>query len=143
MMESDLTTGAVQASISDIPPNLLVTIAGQETRQYTLTKDRISLGRAEDNDIVVASPIMSRHHATLEKTPLGYEFVIVPGVINTLTCQGYPVKDRQLLSHADVLRIDSELPGMMVSMTYLAPSQATAQLSADPVWGKGTAYLWA
>ena len=76
MMESDLTASAVQASISNIPPNLLVTIAGQDTRQYTLTKDRISLGRAEDNDIVVASPIMSRHHATLEKTPLGMRFVM-------------------------------------------------------------------
>ena len=108
---------------------MLVTIAGQETKKYTLTKDRITLGRADDNDIVVASPIMSRHHATLEKTSLGYEIVMSPGVINTLTCQGCPVTDRQLLSHADVLRIDSEFPGMMVSMTYLAPSQATARLS--------------
>jgi len=130
MMESDLTAGAVQASIGNIPPNLLVTIAGQETKKYTLSKDRISVGRAEDNDIVVASQIMSRHHATLEKTSLGYEIVMAPGVINTLTCQGYPVTDRQLLSHADVLRIDSELPGMMVSMNFLAPSQATARLSS-------------
>ncbi len=130
MLESDLTASAVQASIASTPPNLLVTIAGQETKTYTLSKDRISLGRAEDNDIVVASPIISRHHATLEKTPLGYEIVIAPGVINTLTCQGCPVTDRQLLSHADVLRIDSELPGMMVSMTFLAPTQATARLSA-------------
>jgi pSer/pThr/pTyr-binding forkhead associated (FHA) protein len=130
MMDGDLTAGAIQASISNIPPNLLVTIAGQETKTYTLTKDRITLGRADDNDIVVASPIMSRHYATLEKTSLGYEIVIAPGVINTLTCQGCPVTERQLLSHADVLRIDSEIPGMMVSMTYLAPSQATARLSA-------------
>jgi len=71
MMESDLTAGAVQASIGNIPPNLLVTIAGQETKKYTLSKDRISVGRAEDNDIVVASQIMSRHHTTLEKTSLG------------------------------------------------------------------------
>ncbi|MGA2490249.1 MAG: FHA domain-containing protein, partial [Anaerolineales bacterium] len=91
MMDSDLTTSAVQASISDVPPNLLVTIAGQDTKTYTLTKDRITLGRADDNNIVVASPIMSRHHATLEKTSLGYEIRIAPGVINTLTCQGYPV----------------------------------------------------
>ena len=130
MMDSDLTTGAVQASISDVPPNLLVTIAGQDTKVYTLTKDRITLGRADDNDIVVASPIMSRHHATLQKTFQGYEINIAPGVINTLTCQGSPVKERQLLSNADVLRIDSEMPGLMVSMTYLAPSQATTKISA-------------
>ena len=129
MLDSSLTAESIQASISNIPPDLLVTIAGQETKKYTLSKDHITLGRADDNDIVVASQIMSRHHATLEKTSLGYEIVMSPGVINTLTCQGSPVKDRRLLSHADVLRIDSEFPGMMVSMTYLDPSQATAGLS--------------
>ena len=130
MMDGDLTAGAIQASISNIPPNLLITIAGQETKTYTLTKDRITLGRADDNDIVVQSEIMSRHHATLEKTSLGYEIVIAPGVINTLTCQGCPVVERQLMSHGDVLRIDSEIPGMMVSIAYQAPSQATARISA-------------
>jgi len=73
---------------------------------------------------------MSRHHATIEQTSLGYEIVMAPGVINTLTCQGSPVTERQLLSHGDVLRIDSEIPGMMVSLTYLAPLQATARLSS-------------
>jgi ABC-type multidrug transport system ATPase subunit/pSer/pThr/pTyr-binding forkhead associated (FHA) protein len=130
MMEGDLTAGAIQASISNIPPNLLVTIAGQETRTFTLIKDRITLGRADDNDIVVASPIMSRHHATLEKTPSGYEMVVASGVTNMLTCQGRPVVERQLMSHGDVLRIDSEIPGMMVSIAYQAPSQATVRLSA-------------
>ncbi len=128
--DGDLTESAILASISKIPPNLLITIAGQETKKYTLSKDRITLGRADDNDIVVASPIISRHHATLEKTSLGYEIAIAPGVTNTLTCQGCPVIQRQLLSHEDVLRIDSELPGMMVSMTFLSPSQAVARLSA-------------
>jgi ABC-type multidrug transport system ATPase subunit len=50
--------------------------------------------------------------------------------VNKLTCQGSPVTDKQALSNADVLRIDSELPGMMVSMTYLSPSQAVTKLSA-------------
>lgn len=130
MMDGDLTAGAIQASISNIPPNLLVTIAGQETKSYTLTKGRVSLGRADDNDIVVQSQIMSRHHATLEKTPSGYEIVVASGVTNMLTCQGRPVVERQLMSHGDVLRIDSEIPGMMVSIAYQAPSQATARLSA-------------
>jgi ABC transport system ATP-binding/permease protein len=130
MMESGLTAGSIQASMSNVPSNLQVTIAGQATQTYNLTKDHITLGRADDNDIVVATPIMSRHHATLERTSLGYEVRITPGVINTLTCQGRPVTERQLLSHADVLRIDSEIPGQMVSMTYLAPSQATTKLSA-------------
>jgi ABC-type multidrug transport system ATPase subunit/pSer/pThr/pTyr-binding forkhead associated (FHA) protein len=129
MMETVSSMKGGQASTVNFPPNLLVTIAGQETKKYALSKDRVTLGRADDNDIVVASQIMSRHHAAFEKTPLGYEIVVSPGVINTLTCQGSPVADRRLLSHADVLRIDSEFPGMMVSMTYLAPSQAANSLS--------------
>ncbi len=128
--DSNLNAGAIQASISSIPPNLLVTIAGQETKTYALIKERITLGRAVDNDIMVASPIMSRHHATLEKTSLGYEIHIAPGVLNTLTCQGCPVTERKILTHADVLRIDSEYPGLMVSMTYLSPSQAVTKLTA-------------
>ena len=130
LLESDLSAEAVQAAVSGPPPTLLVTIAGQETNTYTLTKEHISLGRADDNDIVVASPIISRHHATLEKTQLGYEIHVAAGVLNTLTVQGRAVKDCHELSNADILRIDSELPGMMVSMTYQAPSQATAKLSA-------------
>ena len=125
--EGNFTADSIQSSIANAPTTLLVTIAGQQPKRFTLTKDRITLGRAEDNDIVVASPIISRHHATLEKTSLGYEIVIAPGVINTLTCQGCPVTDRKLLSHADILRIDSEIPGMMVSMLYLAPSQAVVR----------------
>ena len=116
--------------MSNVPPKLLVTIAGQETKTYTLTKPHLTLGRADDNDIVVNSPIVSRHHATLEKTFSGYEIHILPNVINTLTWQGCPVTDRQLLSNADVMRIDSEIPGLMVSMTYQDPSQATTNISA-------------
>jgi ABC-type multidrug transport system ATPase subunit/pSer/pThr/pTyr-binding forkhead associated (FHA) protein len=130
MLEGSLSVDAIQPSISKTNATLLVTIAGQTSDSYPLEKDQITLGRAEDNDIVVVSPIMSRHHATLERTPYGYEIAIAPGAVNTLTCQGTPVYERQLLSHEDVLRIDSEVPGMMVSMTYLAPDQASARLSA-------------
>ena len=129
MVGSDIT-GISGRTAAFVPPTLMVTIAGQETRNYTLTKDRISLGRAEDNDIVVPSQIMSRHHASLERTANGYEIQIAPGVVNKLTVQGTPISGRQALSHADVLRIDSELPGMMVSMTYLSPSQATTKINA-------------
>lgn len=129
MVGSDATSASL-TSFGNVPPTLTVTIAGQEPRTYTLTQNRLTMGRADDNDIVVNSPIMSRHHASLERTPFGYEIQIAPGVVNKLTCQGTPVSGRQVLSHADVLRIDSELPGMMVSMAYLSPSQATTKINA-------------
>ena len=116
------------SSVTLAPPQLLIAVAGSEPVTHLLNSDRITLGRADDNDIVVQSMIVSRYHAALELTPSGYEIVIIPGATNTLTCQGRPVMGRQLLSHGDVLRIDSKLPGMMVSMAYEAPLQAAAKV---------------
>ncbi len=130
VMDANLPPGLMDAVTKSTKPSLQVTIAGHETESHTLSGNRITLGRAEDNDIVVRSPIMSRHHATLEWTPSGYEIRIAPGVTNILRCQGRPVVDHQLLTNGDVLRIDSETPGMMVSMTYTAPGQAPTRLSA-------------
>jgi ABC-type multidrug transport system ATPase subunit/pSer/pThr/pTyr-binding forkhead associated (FHA) protein len=128
MIEQDMHLSAILKSTPAAPPTLVVTLAGSEPESHTLSKDRITLGRAEDNDIVINSMIISRYHATLENTPRGYEIVVKAGATNTLTCQGQPVVERQLLSNGDVLRIDSELPGMMISMTYQSPMQAAAKV---------------
>lgn len=128
MFDQGEEMSAFLSSVAAAPPQLLVTVAGNEPGTHLLSSDRITLGRADDNDIVVPSMIVSRYHATLELTPSGYEIVIIPGATNTLTCQGRPVVGRQLLSHGDVLRIDSELPGMMVSMTYQSPLHAAAKV---------------
>ncbi len=130
ILDGDIVKEDIRGSLPPALPRLLVTIAGQNPSAYTLTKDHITMGRAEGNDIVVASQIVSRRHAVLEKTPSGYEIVIAPGATNTLTCQGRPVIDRQRLEHGDMLRIDSEIPGMMVTMAYLSPSQAASRISA-------------
>ncbi len=112
----------------EIPPSLVITIAGQESQEYNLTSARVTLGRADDNDIVVQSPIVSRHHAVMELTTSGYEIHVLPGATNTLSCQGHPIIEHKLLAHGDVLRIDSEIAGVMVSMTYHSPLQAAAKL---------------
>ena len=128
MFDSEGEMSQLLSSMSSAPPQLLVTVAGNEPVTHLLNGDRITLGRADDNDIVVQSMIVSRYHAALELTPSGFEIVIIPGATNTLTCQGRPVMGRQLLTHGDVLRIDSELPGMMVSMTYESPLHAAARV---------------
>jgi ABC-type multidrug transport system ATPase subunit len=128
MMDASAGAESAASKIMSVAPKLTIAIAGQAPQEYTLDKERITIGRAEDNNIVVNSAIMSRHHAVLELTQAGYEIVVLQGTTNTLTCQGRPVAERQLLKHDDVLRIDSELAGMMVSMTYLSPLQAAAKV---------------
>ena len=46
------------ASVSVVPPQLIVTIAGERSTTHTLTGDRLTIGRAEGNDIVIASQIV-------------------------------------------------------------------------------------
>jgi ABC-type multidrug transport system ATPase subunit len=128
ILDAEIGLAGVRPPPPAVPPSLSVTIAGSEPEVHSLTRDRITLGRAEDNDIIIPSLIVSRHHAVLTLTPSGYEIQVLPEATNTLTCQGSPVLERRLLAHGDVLRLDSEIPGMMVSMTYQAPLQAEAKV---------------
>ena len=105
------------------PPQLLVAIAGEAQKTYSLSKDRVTLGRAEDNEIEIDSRIVSRHHAFLDRTKDGYVLNVLPSVGNPILNNGKPVTAPYVLKHGDILRIGSLDPGMMVSMTYVDPSQ--------------------
>ena len=41
-------------------------------KQWTLTNERFTIGRAEDNDIVLQNPRVSKYHAAIEKDGEGY-----------------------------------------------------------------------
>ena len=113
-----------------IPPQLVVTIAGEPSQTYTLTRESLTIGRAEDNQIVIPSKIISRHHARLEQAGGGYQLIVLPDVSNTLVSRGKPVTGRYQLRDGDMLRIDSTIPGMMVSLEYRSPSEASRHFQA-------------
>ena len=115
------------------PPQLVVAVAGAPSQTHILIRDRLSLGRAENNDIVIPSRIVSRNHAILERVPGGYQITIQPDAINTLLVQGRPVTGSYRLHHGDVLRVDSTIPGMMVTMTYESPSEAAKLKEAHAI----------
>jgi ABC-type multidrug transport system ATPase subunit/pSer/pThr/pTyr-binding forkhead associated (FHA) protein len=115
-----------------IPPQLIVTIAGQELKTYHLSKTRVTIGRAEDNEIVVDSRIVSRHHANLERVQDGYLLTVMTEAGNPVLFNGRPLTDSHKLQHGDILRIGSLDPGMMVTMTYIDPSQAV-ETQATPI----------
>ena len=115
------------------PPELVITVAGALPQTYTLIREKLTLGRAEDNDIVIPSRIVSRHHARLERIAGGYQMVVLPDAINTLVVKGRPVTDRHELHDGDILRIDSSAPGMMVSLNYQSPSEAKARRESQTI----------
>jgi ABC-type multidrug transport system ATPase subunit/pSer/pThr/pTyr-binding forkhead associated (FHA) protein len=104
------------------PPQLIVAIAGQELKTYSLSKTRVTIGRAEDNEVVIDSRIVSRHHAYLDRVQDGYILTVMPEAGNPVLLDGRPLTASHKLQHGDILRIGSLDPGMMVTMTYVDPS---------------------
>lgn len=122
--------GASTASTRPLQPQFSVAIAGSEPQLYDLKKDVISIGRADDNDIVIPSKIVSRHHANLERFDGGYRFVPSPEAGNPVLFEGRPLAEPRQLRHEDKLRIGSADPGSMVSLQYISPAEAAVSASA-------------
>ena len=123
----------------DVPPQLSVAIAGSMPDVYTLHKPRLTFGRGEDNDIVIASPVVSRNHGYLEKTALGgYQIVASPQASNTAYLDGYPITGPSALKNDANIRIGGQIPGAMVSMVYISPSEAAAALTTEITFGDKT-----
>jgi ABC transport system ATP-binding/permease protein len=114
------------------PPQLTVTIAGGKAHSYPLTQPLVNIGRADDNQIVIDSRIVSRHHARLVREEAGYRLEALPEAGNPLLLDGRPLSGARLLTHGDILRIGSLDPGMMVTLVYSQPWQAQT-LQAQPI----------
>jgi serine/threonine protein kinase len=60
-----------------IGDQIVITGQGRSPRHFSMNKPRITIGRAPDNDIVLSSLDVSRHHARLEKVGGGWRIVDV------------------------------------------------------------------
>jgi len=120
------------------PPQLIIAIAGENPRTHTLTRQSMTIGRVEGNDIVVPSPIVSRQHVRLEKLDGGYQAVISPEAKNPLLFEGRPLDGPRLLHHGDILRIGSLDPGVMVTITYNVPGEVAQGGEQDIIFGEKT-----
>ena len=120
------------------PSQLIVTIAGQTPQTHTLTSQSLTLGRQEGNDIVIPSQLVSRNHARLEKVSGGYKLTMSSEAKNPILFEGRELEGSRVLRHGDIFRIGSLDPGMMVTMTYNAPSEAAQGIEKDIVFGEKT-----
>jgi len=105
---------------------LTVTVAGEHSITYPLTKPELSLGRGEDNDIIINSRIVSRRHARLVEVDRGYEIHPLPEASNPLYVDGRPLREAHRLQHGDTLRIGSQDPGTMVTLVFSQPVGSSA-----------------
>jgi type II secretory pathway predicted ATPase ExeA len=92
------------AAARDDPPraHLLVSRGGKTLAKVPLGQ-RTLLGRSEHNDVCLASPYLSRHHAAIVGTPEGY-YVVDLNSVNGLVLNGKRV-ERAVLADEDVLAV--------------------------------------
>jgi ABC-type multidrug transport system ATPase subunit len=120
------------------PRKLIVTVAGEASKSYNLTRSTLSIGRLDDNDIVIPSPIVSGKHARLEAASGGgYTLTVLPEARNPVLCDGRIIEGSRTLRHGDILRIGGQDPGVMVTLNYEAPSEAQ-QGARDIQFGEKT-----
>ena len=86
-----------------------------------LVRPSISIGRMEDNDIVLSDPLASRHHAVIRWTPQGYEVEDV-GSVNGALVDGQRINHPTPLSPGQTVRIG----GAEITLHPLAPHTGMA-----------------
>jgi pSer/pThr/pTyr-binding forkhead associated (FHA) protein len=95
------------------PAYRLVVNSPGESRDYLLQGETVTIGRAEENDIAIATTGVSREHARLEWLGDGYEIVDL-GSTNGLKFQNRRV-ERKLLASGDSIALSKD-----VSVTFWA-----------------------
>lgn len=126
-------------------PQLIVSVEGVEIRHVPLRKDRTTLGRLPDNDIVFDNMVVSGHHCAFDLKGLADVFVEDLGSTNGTYINGKMIK-RQLLHDGDVIAIGNfriqyqaaavaQNSGFNSTMSWLAEPQRSVHASFRVVNG--------
>ncbi len=89
-----------QMSLKNLYPRLQCKV-GNDSFAYTMTKTRITLGRLQDNDVVLDNDRVSRHHAEITFTGKGFELVD-KGSTNKVIVNGCFI-ERTFLKNGDII----------------------------------------
>lgn len=110
-----------------VPPRLVINEAGKEPNIFTITTDRIQIGRQENNDVVLNNRFVSRHHAELEKRGQDYFLIPSTNVSNALLLDGQPVMEPTRLQNGAKIRVGGYSPGEIVTIDFLSPADEGRQ----------------
>ena len=111
-------------------PQLIATVGGVEVKHVYLTKDRTTLGRKDDNDIVLDNPAVSGRHCVFELKGLADVYVEDLGSTNGTFVNNLRVR-RHKLEDEDVIAISSFRIRFLAS-TDESGFGATAAMSLGP-----------
>ncbi len=127
------------ASVDDVqtqaPQGYLVISRGGKVMDRAALSERMLLGRSEHNDLCLASPYLSRHHAVIVGTPDGY-YVVDLNSVNGVLLNGNPV-ERAVLCDQDILtlgpfRLKVQIPEWMADGNPLPKTESLATTAVMP-----------
>jgi len=105
-------------------PHLIIETDGLAAGPVTL-KDELTIGRAEDNDLELLDPKVSRHHARIARQ--GTQYVVTDlGSANGTLVDGVPLTGPHTLQHGERITIGD------ADLTYREPDQTTATTPKTP-----------
>ncbi len=105
-------------------PHLIIEADGLAAGPVTL-RDELTIGRAEDNDLELLDPKVSRHHAHITRQGAGY-VVTDLGSANGTLVGGVPLTGPHTLQHGEQITIGDAV------LTYREPGQTTATTLKTP-----------
>lgn len=100
----------------------LVVQEGARAWEVPLSARALTLGRADDNDVVLQARFVSNHHCRVEFDG-GRHHIVDAGSRNGVVYNGRRV-DRHELAHGDVVRLADPTTANSVSFTYVASDAA-------------------
>jgi type II secretory pathway predicted ATPase ExeA len=123
---------------------LLVSRSGKVLNRVALSQ-RTLIGRSEYNDVCLASPYLSRHHAVIVGTPEGYYLVDLNSV-NGVLLNGQRV-ERTLLCDEDVLamgpfRLKVQVPGSFAQDAPFIEPASLADTAVMPPHAHEASAIW-
>lgn len=134
-LEGLLQGGSRRRTEHFLPAQLLIEVSGDEPRVYDVSGEAIRIGRADDNEIHLPTPYVSRHQAVLNRTEIGYRLELPPEATTPLIYRGRQLTESLDLSSGDVFRAVGEAAGEMVTFVYAladgAPGRTEGELRLD------------
>ncbi len=115
---------ALAAIPAATPPQLVINESGAEPRIFTITSDKVRIGRLPDNDVVLNNNFVSRYHVELQKRDGDYYLVPLPNISNALLLDGSPVMEPAKLKHGMKIRMGGWGPGEMASLDFISPQES-------------------
>ena len=106
----------------------LITNDGQRST-FQIDREKITIGRGKDNDLILSDRTVSRHHAQITKTKLGY-FLTDLGSINHTKVNEEKIQ-RVLLKHNDKIRIGGSSLIFLTEKEKKPPPEDSITLTTD------------